>query len=103
MAHALPLAGIGLAFLPCGSTADQERPQEGEVGMRILVTGHNGYIGSVMVPVLRRTGHDVVGLDSFFFEDCTLLDEQERVPEIRKDTFLRDTAPTWSSTISSAG
>jgi len=71
--------------------------------MRILVTGHNGYIGSVMVPVLRRTGHDVVGLDSFFFEDCTLLDEQERVPEIRKDTFLRDSAPTWSSTISSAG
>jgi nucleoside-diphosphate-sugar epimerase len=60
--------------------------------MRILVTGHNGYIGSVMVPVLRMAGHDVVGLDSFFFEDCTLLDEQERVPEIRKD--IRDIRAT---------
>ncbi len=29
--------------------------------MRVLVTGHNGYIGSVMAPFLRRAGHDVVG------------------------------------------
>ena len=36
--------------------------------MRVLVTGHNGYIGTVMVPMLRAAGHDVVGLDTFFFE-----------------------------------
>lgn len=37
--------------------------------MRILVTGHNGYIGSVLVPVLWAAGHDVLGLDTFSFED----------------------------------
>lgn len=32
--------------------------------MRVLVTGHEGYIGAVMVQVLQDAGHDVVGLDS---------------------------------------
>lgn len=40
--------------------------------MRILVTGHNGYIGSVMVPLLQAAGHEVVGLDSDWFEPCLL-------------------------------
>ena len=38
--------------------------------MRILVTGHDGYIGAVMVPLLEQAGHEVVGLDTGFFEDC---------------------------------
>ena len=38
--------------------------------MRVLVTGHNGYIGSVLVPMLERAGHDVVGLDTDIFEPC---------------------------------
>ncbi len=38
--------------------------------MRILVTGHQGYIGSVMTPYLAAAGHDVVGLDSGLFGDC---------------------------------
>jgi len=59
--------------------------------MRGLVTGHNGYIGSVMVPILQAAGHEVVGLDSFFFEDCSLLQEDHRVPALRKD--LRDVRP----------
>lgn len=56
--------------------------------MRVLVTGHNGYIGSVMVPVLQAAGHEVVGLDSFFFEDCSLGIDDPQVPALRKD--LRD-------------
>jgi nucleoside-diphosphate-sugar epimerase len=56
--------------------------------MRILVTGHHGYIGSVMVPVLRAAGHEVVGLDTFFFEDCTLCEDGEQVPALRRD--IRD-------------
>lgn len=57
--------------------------------MRVLVTGHNGYIGSVMVPVLETAGHDVVGLDTFFFEDCSMEVEEDRhVPALRKD--IRD-------------
>ena len=53
--------------------------------MRVLVTGHHGYIGSVMVPVLRTAGHDVVGLDTFFFEDCGLWDDLDHVPSLRQD------------------
>ena len=30
--------------------------------MRVLVTGHNGFIGSVMVPLLQGRGVDVVGM-----------------------------------------
>jgi nucleoside-diphosphate-sugar epimerase len=56
--------------------------------MRVLVTGHNGYIGSVMMPFLRSAGHDVVGLDSFYFEDCVLGQDVSTFPSLRKD--LRD-------------
>lgn len=56
--------------------------------MRLLVTGHCGYLGSVMVPVLQEAGHDVVGLDTFFFEDCVLGPDQAPIQAIRKD--LRD-------------
>ena len=38
--------------------------------MRILVTGHHGYIGSVLAPSLREAGHEVVGLDTFYYEGC---------------------------------
>jgi nucleoside-diphosphate-sugar epimerase len=56
--------------------------------MRILLTGHRGYIGTVMAPILRDAGHDVVGLDSDLFEACTFLGGVPDVPTIRKD--LRD-------------
>ena len=39
--------------------------------MRVLVTGHLGYIGTVLVPVLLDAGHDVVGLDSNLYRRCT--------------------------------
>jgi nucleoside-diphosphate-sugar epimerase len=59
--------------------------------MRILVTGHKGYIGSVMVPVLAEAGHEVAGLDSDFYEACTFGTGLPRVAEIRRD--IRDVAP----------
>jgi nucleoside-diphosphate-sugar epimerase len=39
--------------------------------MRVLVTGHRGYIGSVMVPMLIEAGHEVVGCDSDLYQRCT--------------------------------
>ncbi|MGQ0776135.1 MAG: NAD-dependent epimerase/dehydratase family protein [Pseudonocardiales bacterium] len=40
--------------------------------MRVLLTGHQGYLGTVMTPVLAAAGHEVVGLDSGLFADCVL-------------------------------
>ena len=39
--------------------------------MRVLVTGHLGYIGTVLTPLLVRAGHEVVGLDSDLYSRCT--------------------------------
>jgi nucleoside-diphosphate-sugar epimerase len=35
------------------------------------VTGHLGYIGTVLVPALQRAQHYVVGCDSDYYERCT--------------------------------
>ncbi|HEU0086631.1 MAG TPA: SDR family oxidoreductase [Pseudonocardiaceae bacterium] len=40
--------------------------------MRVLLTGHQGYLGTIMAPVLAAAGHEVVGLDSGLFADCVL-------------------------------
>ena len=56
--------------------------------MRVLVTGHKGYIGTAMVPRLLGAGHDVVGLDSDLFQECTFSPGIQAVPELRVD--LRD-------------
>lgn len=56
--------------------------------MRVLVTGHEGYIGTVLVPMLQQAGHDVTGLDTGLFESCLLGQAQARVPALRVD--LRD-------------
>jgi len=59
--------------------------------MRVLVTGHKGYIGTVMVPMLLQAGHTVVGLDSDLFEQCTFCEGILDVQEVRVD--LRDVQP----------
>jgi nucleoside-diphosphate-sugar epimerase len=55
--------------------------------MRVLVTGHLGYIGTVMVPMLIKAGHEVAGLDSELYQGCTFAagGEITAVPHIRKD------------------
>ena len=45
--------------------------------MRILVTGNQGYIGSVLVPVLKRMGYEVFGLDTGYFRHCDLAPVEE--------------------------
>jgi nucleoside-diphosphate-sugar epimerase len=59
--------------------------------VKILLTGHHGYIGSVTGPLLRAAGHEVIGLDTFFYEGCDLRDEPDGVPARRLD--LRDADP----------
>lgn len=57
--------------------------------MRVLLTGHQGYLGTVMAPILTAAGHEVTGLDSGLFADCVLgeLDAPD-VPGLTTD--LRD-------------
>ncbi len=56
--------------------------------MRVLLTGHKGYIGTVMVPLLLASGHEVVGLDTDLYERSTFGDGIPTIPELRKD--IRD-------------
>ena len=55
--------------------------------MRVMVTGHLGYIGTVMVPLLLRSGHEVIGLDSDLYQNCTFEagGRIAAVPHIRMD------------------
>jgi nucleoside-diphosphate-sugar epimerase len=55
------------------------------VGQRVLVTGHQGYLGTVMVPVLQAAGHDVTGLDIGYFDDCVLGPPPADPPGLRRD------------------
>ncbi|MBN2366996.1 MAG: SDR family oxidoreductase, partial [Calditrichaeota bacterium] len=56
--------------------------------MRVLVTGHLGYIGTVMVPMLVQAGHEVVGMDSDLYERSNFGEFPLAVENIRKD--IRD-------------
>jgi len=53
--------------------------------MRILLTGHKGYIGAVAGPILLSAGHEVVGLDTDLFAGCEFGEAAEEIPEVRKD------------------
>lgn len=53
--------------------------------MRVLVTGHQGYLGGVLLPLLLEAGHEVAGLDSGLFAACTYAGPAPEVPGIRRD------------------
>ena len=60
----------------------------GERGvMRILVAGDRGYLGAVMVPLLRGAGHELVGLDAGWYDGCDFgpvtFDYEQRTADIR--------------------
>jgi nucleoside-diphosphate-sugar epimerase len=60
--------------------------------MKVLVTGHNGYIGAVLVPMLVEAKHAVTGLDTDFFAGCNFNCGVASVPSIHKD--IRDVTVT---------
>ncbi len=55
--------------------------------MRVLVTGHNGYVGTILVPMLVERGHEVVGLDTNLYDGSTFGEETNKpdIVEIQKD------------------
>jgi nucleoside-diphosphate-sugar epimerase len=56
--------------------------------MKVLVTGTLGYIGVEMVPALRKAGHEVVGLDTGYYNACDFESPPDEVPTLKVD--LRD-------------
>jgi len=68
---------------PRGARQPHMRP------MRVLLTGHDGYIGHVLLPMLLDRGHHVTGLDSFLYEDCGFAAE-EPAPSAVKRADIRE-------------
>ncbi len=56
--------------------------------MRVLLTGHRGYIGTILTPMLLAAGHEVVGMDTDLYSRCTFGDRIPEIPTIQKD--IRD-------------
>ena len=58
--------------------------------MRVLLTGHKGYVGTVLLPMLQEAGHEVVGLDTDYYSGSTFGEEEQPLEfkEIIKD--IRD-------------
>jgi nucleoside-diphosphate-sugar epimerase len=56
--------------------------------MKVLVTGHRGYIGVEMASELRKAGHDVTGLDTGLFDECDFMAPPDEFPNV--DVDLRD-------------
>lgn len=59
--------------------------------MKVLVTGHDGYIGTSLVPLFLAAGHEVVGLDSGLYRDHKIGPDPVEVPEYLCD--IRDVTP----------
>ena len=56
--------------------------------MKVMVTGERGYIGAVLMPILKEKGYEVVGYDSGYFSENLLEQFDEDYLKITKD--IRD-------------
>jgi nucleoside-diphosphate-sugar epimerase len=59
--------------------------------MKVLVTGHDGYIGTVLVPMFQEAGHEIVGMDSYLFGGCVFGEGTDDPRSLRID--IRDVRP----------
>jgi nucleoside-diphosphate-sugar epimerase len=63
-----------------------KKSHKGETMKKIIVTGHVGYIGALIVPLLLEKGYDVVGIDTNYYDkDCELFEFKPEINEIKKD------------------
>lgn len=53
--------------------------------MRVLLTGHEGYLGTVVARVLSEAGHDLAGLDTGYFAGCDLGPPAAALPSVGRD------------------
>jgi nucleoside-diphosphate-sugar epimerase len=59
--------------------------------VRVVVTGHHGFLGSVVAPFLAGAGHEVTGVDSFLYRGCDLFAGEPLSAELERD--VRDLRP----------
>ncbi len=60
--------------------------------MRVVVTGSDGYIGTILAPILAEHGHEVSGLDSRLYRGCSFGEELLEIPTV--DLDIRDVGPS---------
>ena len=63
----------------------RSRHGTGAARMRVLLTGHEGYLGAVVARVLRQAGHDLAGLDIGYFTGCDLGPPAPVLPSVGRD------------------
>ena len=51
--------------------------------MNILITGNNGYVGTVLTKILLEKGYNITGLDNNYFESCVIQDIQQKFLSFR--------------------
>lgn len=61
--------------------------------MKVLLTGHDGYIGTVLTPMLQRRGHEVIGVDNMLFRECSFGPSSSR-PDVEWALDVRDIEPS---------
>jgi nucleoside-diphosphate-sugar epimerase len=58
--------------------------------MKVLVTGTSGYIGSLLGPYLMERGHEVVGLDTGFYQEGWLYNAVKSIPYLDHERYPAD-------------
>lgn len=77
----------------CGNGVTKEGNVAADQATKVLVTGHNGYIGAVLVERLLAKGYEVRGLDSGYFQECifsTLVEPTEVITKDMRDVEAKD-------------
>ena len=60
--------------------------------MKVLLTGHDGYIGTILTPMLQSRGHEVIGVDNMLFHDCRFGPAKSK-PNVERALDVRDLTP----------
>jgi nucleoside-diphosphate-sugar epimerase len=48
--------------------------------VKILITGTEGYLGSLLAPDLMAAGHEIIGVDTGYYKDAWLYHGPDRAP-----------------------
>ena len=58
--------------------------------MKVLLTGYNGYVGTIMTPMLLAAGHEVIGLDTNLYQGSTFGKENTTKEVSANNKDIRD-------------